>query len=177
MDKGVNRRTPNSRYRPVSVLLRGAGFFLVWLALTEGQAHDAPAGLIAASLATWASIYLQPPASRPVSILALATFAARSMWASLIAGVDVARRALDPRLPIRPGIVAYPARLQRGFARDAFRTLMCLQPGSLPTESDEQDGFLIHCLDMADPVQRSFATEEQAFTAAIGIKHGRGQHG
>ena len=29
------------------------------------------------------------------------------LWKSVVAGVDVARRALDPRLPLRTGFVGY----------------------------------------------------------------------
>jgi multicomponent Na+:H+ antiporter subunit E len=64
-----------------------------------------------------------------------------------MAGVDVARRALDPRLPLRPGFVTYAPRLPPGGARDAFCALASLMPGTLPADTNEDGTLLVHCLD------------------------------
>lgn len=174
---GVVLGKPGGGYRIASLVLRSAGFLLVWLALTGGRAADIPAGFVVAALATWTSLKLQPPAANRISYIAFAKLAVRFLWASLLAGVDVARRALSPRLPLRPGLMFYPVRLPRGPARDAFRALMCLQPGSLPTEAEDHNGFLIHCLDIGQPVLATFAAEEEAFARAAGITLREPAHG
>ncbi|HEY8336363.1 MAG TPA: Na+/H+ antiporter subunit E [Tardiphaga sp.] len=151
-------------------MLRATAFFVVWLALTDGLPGDMPVGVIAAAIATWVSLKLLPPTPARPSPLGLLALAGRFLCASLTAGVDVARRALDPRLPIKPGLITYRTGLPPGPARDAFRALMCLQPGSLPVESEEEDGFLIHCLDTDMPAAKVFAREEVLFAKALGIE-------
>jgi multicomponent Na+:H+ antiporter subunit E len=34
----------------------------------------------------------------------------RFLWQSVVAGVDIARRVFDPRLPLNTGFVVYPVR-------------------------------------------------------------------
>jgi multicomponent Na+:H+ antiporter subunit E len=87
---------------------------------------------------------------------------------SVVAGVDVAWRALDPQLPLRPGFVLYPVALSPGPERNMFTTLMSLLPGTVPTGSDEKGRFLIHCLDVEQPVVAQLAVEEALFVRALG---------
>ena len=79
---------------------------------------------------------------------------------SIAAGTDVALRALDPRLPIRPGFVVYQARLPPGTKRNAFCAIMSLLPGTLPCGAAEGNGLAIHCLDVTQPVTEQLAAEE-----------------
>ncbi len=54
----------NSDLAPASLLfsafLRSIAFFGFWLVLTDAQAADVPAGVVAAIAATWASLRLMP---------------------------------------------------------------------------------------------------------------------
>jgi multicomponent Na+:H+ antiporter subunit E len=81
--------------------------------------------------------------------------------------VDVARRALDPRLPLRPGFVAYPVRFAPGPTRNAFTTLTSLLPGTVPT-GDDGGQLVYHCLDVDQPVVSQLAAEEAALSRALG---------
>jgi multicomponent Na+:H+ antiporter subunit E len=98
----------------------------------------------------------------------------RFLLQSAIAGTDVARRALDPRLPLRPGFVNYPVHVPPGVARNTFCTLSSLLPGTLPTGSSQSDGLLIHCLDVGEPVVTQLAQEEALLirTAGTALHHG-----
>src|SRR5262249_53359216 len=81
-------------------------------------------------------------------------------------GADVAWRALDPRLPLRAGFVAYPVRFPPGSARNTFTTLTSLLPGTVP--AGEQGGELVyHCLDVDQPVVSQLAAEEAALSRAV----------
>jgi len=153
-------------FRPGS--MRAAGFFILWMVLTGGNPADLVAGAVAAMAATWASLRLLPPGTSSVRPAALARLALRFLHQSVVAGVDVARRALDPRLPLHPGFVVYPVGLPRGPARNMFTTLMSLLPGTVPTGSDEKGGLLIHCLDVEQPVAAQLAAEEGLFARVIG---------
>jgi multicomponent Na+:H+ antiporter subunit E len=148
-------------------VVRAVGFFVLWIMLTGGNPADLGAGAVAALAATWASVRLLPPGANRVRPAAFARLALRFLHQSVVAGVDVARRALDPRLPLHPGFVVYPVGLPRGPAQNMFTTLMSLLPGTVPTGSDEKGGLLIHCLDVAQPVVAQLGADEALFARVI----------
>lgn len=150
--------------------MAGAGRFVAFLGLWLVLAGADPAGLVvglaAAALAARLSLRLLPPsghAVRPGAVLRLGLLLLRD---SLAAGLDIARRALDPRLPIRPGLVAVPLRLSAG--RDAFRLIASLQPGTLPVGPDGEGRLLVHALDTGLPVEAEAARTEALVAAALG---------
>jgi len=98
----------------------------------------------------------------------------RFLQDSLVAGADVARRALDPKLPLRPGFVLHTVGLPPGAARNMFTTLMSLLPGTVPTGSDERGRILIHCLDVEQPVAAQLAAAEALFVRVVGEARGDG---
>ncbi len=123
---------------------------------------------LAAAAATWTSLRLLPPRPSHPSLVALATYAVRFLGQSIVAGVDVAWRALDPRLPLNPGFVAYRPRLSAGSGRRAFCTVASLQPGTLPVGSDQDGTLLIHCLDVDQPVVKQLSEDEDSLHARFG---------
>ena len=149
-------------------LPRFGAYLALWIVLIEFSATNFAVGLLAAAWATWISVRLLPISDRQVSPAALVRFAIRLPWQSLVAGTDVARRALDPRMPLQPGFITYATRLERGPGRDAFRALMSLQPGTLPVGVDNSHALLIHCLDTSQPVAANLAAEEAMFARIAG---------
>jgi len=151
--------------RPAAV--RWIGFAAVWMMLTGSNPTDLGAGTVAAVAATWVSLRLRPPGTSRVRPLALTRLVVRFFRQSVVAGADIARRALDPRLPLCPGFVVYPVGLPPGPARNVFTSLMSLLPGTVPTGSAEGGGLLIHCLDVEQPVVAQLAAEEAQFVRAL----------
>lgn len=155
-------------------VLRAAMFLCIWVVIDQSaKPANVLVGLIATAAATWLSLRLLPPASGRVRVTALALLLPRFLWQSLRAGLDVALRALHPRLPLQPGFVDYPVQLPRGSARNAFELISSLLPGSVPT--DETDTAIeYHCLDVGQPVVADLATEERAYARALipGRRHG-----
>jgi multicomponent Na+:H+ antiporter subunit E len=88
---------------------------------------------------------------------------------SAISGLEVAWRAFDPRLSLRPGFVVCPLRLPSGGKRSAFCALSSLLPGTLPTGFGANGAMIVHCLDTERPVAASFAAEETLFIKAAGL--------
>jgi len=119
-------------------------------------------------MATWTSLYLAPSVESNPSFVRLVILVPRFVRESVIAGADVARRALDPRLPLQPGFVIYPTRLPQGVTRNTFCSLMSLLPGTLPTGSDKDGAIVVHCLDVTQPVAKQMAEEERLFVRALG---------
>lgn len=151
-----------------SVAVRAAGLLGFWLLLTGAAAADLPVGMLAVGAAVWASLRLLPPGARRVRPLALAMIALRIPQQSIAAGIDVARRALSPRLPLRPGLVSHALRFPPGPARDAFCTLTSLLPGTVPSGTDANDALWVHCLDLDQPVAAQLAADEARLARALG---------
>lgn len=149
-------------------LVRVAGFLAVWIIVAGTKPADLFVGLLAAVIVAWVSLRLLPPATIRLRPAALAKLLLRFLYQSIVAGVDVAWRALDPRLPLRPGYVVYRPRLPPGTMRNTFCTMTSLLPGTLPCGLDDGGGLIVHCLDETQPVTEQLAAEEALLTSALG---------
>src|SRR5262245_25551322 len=129
-----------------AALARGAGFLALWAAMIGATPADTAVGLVTAAAATWVSLRLLPPGTGRVRWAFLPGLALRFFRQSVLAGIDVAKRALDPSLPLRPRFITYPVRFPPGPARSAFAALTSLLPGSVPAGEDDA-AMLYHCLD------------------------------
>jgi multicomponent Na+:H+ antiporter subunit E len=154
--------------------VRALLFFVLWLVIDQSaKPANLMFGVVATAGATWASLWLLPPDTGRVRLFTLLLLLPRFMWNSLVAGVDVAKRAFSPSLPLNPGFVDYPAGLPRGSARNAFELISSLLPGSVPTDETETT-IEYHCLDLKQPVVEQLAVEERAHAPALvpGRRHG-----
>jgi multicomponent Na+:H+ antiporter subunit E len=150
-----------------AALARFLGLASLWIVLIRSvHPADLAVGALAAAAAAWVSLRLLPPDAGRVKLAALAARGPRFLWQSVLAGIDVARRALAPSLPLRTGLIAYRTALPRGQARNAFATITSLLPGTLPAE-DDASGILYHCLDTSQPVAQQLATEEREYAKAL----------
>jgi multicomponent Na+:H+ antiporter subunit E len=145
-------------------------FFLsVWLMIAGWRQEDLPVGLVASALAVWISLSLLPPTVVRPRLAELAKLSLRFLSCSIIAGMDVARRALLPQLDLRPGFVDVLFTLPPGAARNAFLIYQGLQPGTSPT-SAEGEILHVHCLDISQPVAAAIVADEVLFKKAIGYE-------
>ncbi|MBO9648685.1 MAG: Na+/H+ antiporter subunit E [Variovorax sp.] len=150
-----------------TVLSRAALFFGLWLVLLPSlKPADLAVGLLATAAATWTSARLMPPEVGYVRLLPLLAFVPHFLWQSVMAGVDVARRAMSPSMPIKAGFVTCPVSLPPGLARNDFVSIMSLMPGSVPV-GETEDSVIYHCLDTDQPLAKTMAKEEQLLTSAL----------
>lgn len=133
---------------------------LVWWVLTDGAwSWDAlligiPAVLAAAGIST----AMLPPLSWSwIGALKFARFFGRE---SVLGGIDVARRAFDPRMPLDPGVVRCDVSLESDFARVAVANTSSLLPGSLVLDI-EGPTFHVHALDVGRDAARSVELTER----------------
>ncbi|HTR06700.1 MAG TPA: Na+/H+ antiporter subunit E [Paraburkholderia sp.] len=155
-------------------LVRALCFLVLWIILMPStKTADLLFGLIAMLVATYMSLRLLPPAAGQVRLRALILFVPHFLMQSLLAGIDVARRALHPRMRLQPGIVVYRVGFPPGLARNEFAIITSLMPGSVPVDETE-DGLVYHCLDVTQPVVEQMAEEERrlANVLIVGDRHG-----
>jgi multicomponent Na+:H+ antiporter subunit E len=147
--------------------VRALLYFALWIIVDQSaKPANLVVGVLASAAATWASLKLLPPANGRVRLGLLVLLLPRFLWQSLVAGVDVARRAFAPRLRLQPGFVDYPVGLPRGSARNAFELIASLMPGSVPSD-ETRDTIEFHCLDTGQPVVEQLAAEERAYARAL----------
>ena len=96
-------------------LVRSASFLALWVILAGGGIADLLVGMVAAVIATEASLRLLPPGRWSLHPIALAQLVLGFLGQSVSAGIDVAWRALHPRMPLRPGFVIF-AMMRRALA-------------------------------------------------------------
>jgi multicomponent Na+:H+ antiporter subunit E len=132
-----------------------------------------PFGLLAALCATRASLRLLPLGPGRIVLSALPGLTLTVMRQSFSGGWDVALRAFARPPRLAPGELAVPLTLPPGAARDAFRALASLAPGSLPLEDMPDGGLRLHALDVAMPLAQDIAEIE----AALARSTRAGKHG
>ena len=146
-------------------------WFGLWLVIHGADPSD-PAGLVTGLLAAVGAAYagrrLSPPWLGRLAPVAGLRLSGRFLWLSLLAGLDVARRVFDPRLPLRLGFVSYPIRVPAGMPEAAFTALASLVPGTLAVRVDAERSLLVHCLDKSQPVVTQLSRDEEILAQACG---------
>jgi multicomponent Na+:H+ antiporter subunit E len=150
-----------------TALIRWALFLVFWSALIGVSPAALAVGVVAAGIATWASLQLLPPGPQGVRLGALIALLPRFLWQSLLAGWQVARLAFSPRLRLSPGFVSFRSAYPPGHLRNTFATIASLMPGTLPCGESETEIFF-HCLDVEQPVLAELAEEEAAMSGVLG---------
>jgi multicomponent Na+:H+ antiporter subunit E len=146
---------------------RALGYFALWVVLIGIHPLDLAVGVPTAALAAWASVRLLAPGVPGLRIIPALALVPRFLWQSVVAGLDVARRALAPGVPLQPGFIAYPVGLPRGPLRNWFAAITSLMPGTVPV-ADEPEAIEYHCLDVSQPVAAQLEAEQQAWSSALG---------
>ncbi len=162
-----SRPSTRTAARLRSAILTGTALGGPWLVLTgldaASLAIGAPAILAGAALAA-----LFPPAPPwRIAPLAALGFAAFFAWQSVRGALDVARRALDPRLPLKPGFRTVILTLRPGPGRVLLANTVSLLPGTLSAEIEGRR-LIVHTLDLETDVAEEVAALETRIRAVFG---------
>ena len=147
--------------------IRAVLFALIWWVLTDGVMDSWLVGTPVILFATTVSLLLLPPFLW--SLTGTLRFVPFFLWRSLSGGVDVARRALHPRLPISPGLFDHRWRLPPGLPRVFMANTVSLLPGTLSAELDEE--YLhVHVLDETSPFAEELRVLEKQVAGVFGLE-------
>ncbi|WP_162301221.1 Na+/H+ antiporter subunit E [Nitrincola tibetensis] len=124
---------------------------LFWWILSEGDPSSWVIGLPSVLICSLISLRVYPPSPYRINPIGLLRFAGYFMYASLIAGIDIARRTLDRRLPVCSCMTDFTTQLT-GLPLWLFMITMSLLPGTLSVRTT-QNGLKIHCLDTPENIQ------------------------
>ncbi len=143
----MNPSDPAIGSRVSSLSWRAAWLIVIWVVLAGSwPTTDGPlvAVLIAAALLT--SCRLCPPAPIGLRPWQVVRFIPWFLGQSLGGGLDVAKRALSPRMPLQAGFVALPLRASAGPSRTTLVWIVSLLPGTAAVHLRESN-LTIHVLD------------------------------
>ena len=132
-----------SRHKQRPSLQLAVLLVVLWLALTG--LNDWLFGLVAVVLAMMASVWLAPMQFTRFSLPGLVRFLPFFLHQSVAGGLDIARRALDPALPIDLYDAYYTLRLPPGQARTVFVGTVSLLPGTLSRDL-QGDRLRVHSI-------------------------------
>lgn len=95
----------------------------------------------------------------PGQLLWMVVYILQLAWDILLSGFDVARRVLDPRLPINPGELVVSSRDPKARVLMAALSAhaITVTPGEMVEDFEERDGEIcmrVHTLDVDDTRQR-----------------------
>jgi multicomponent Na+:H+ antiporter subunit E len=130
-------------------VVRAAAYGFLWWALTEGRGATW-FGAAVVGVVTVISLWLSPPGGGR-RWRAFPGFLVWFIKESLRGGIDVARRALHPRLPLAPGFIDHRWRLAHAPGRVLMANLVNLLPGTLSVEFKDS-GLRVHTIDRQLPV-------------------------
>lgn len=143
---------------------RAVVFALLWGTLTEGNRAAWIVGIPVIVAATILSVKLLPHYGWRWRFLGLMQFVPFFLRQSWYGSVDVAWRALSPRLPLNPRLVEYHLRLPNSPARVFFANVVSLLPGTLSVEVQERQ-LIVHALDGNASILDELQSLEEAVAA------------
>lgn len=87
-------------------------------------------------------------ARRMIALMAL------FVYELVLSSVRVAVMVLNPKMDLKPGILAYPLKVDRDFEITLLANLITLTPGTLSVDvSEDRRTLYVHALDCSDPDQ------------------------
>ena len=124
---------------------------LLWVLLTPNNMQEIWAGLTIAALVALFTLKMEPvlgdiwisPKSLVYSVIYIFVF----IKELIVSNIDVAGRVINPRLPIKPGIVKVKTKLNSRIAKTILANSITLTPGTLTV--DIKDEYLyIHWIEI-----------------------------
>ncbi len=133
--------------------------FLFWILFTGSFAwQELVVGVVVSALVAWFSARFFVH-ERPFGFFGKRLFiliwycVAIFPWELLKANWDMAKRALNPKLPINPGIIRVPADVPTEYGKTMLANSITLTPGTITMDIDERDGqcwYYIHWIDVQE---------------------------
>ena len=148
-------------------MFRGLVLTGIWCLFTGWSVISLVMGLpiiLAALIVTRYLPALPVFAMRPVEAAHFLLYFSRQ---SILGGVDVAWRALHPRIPLAPGFVEYQLRLTNDFAAMFFANTVSMLPGTLSVDLRDKQ-VTVHALDRNQDIRKNLRLLEQRVAELFG---------
>jgi len=142
-------------------------FAVLWWILSGGDLAGWLVGVPFMVLATWLSLQLWT--AHRLSAVGVLRFIPWFAFQSLAGASDVARRALDPRMPLLPGLVRHRLRLPPGVCRVSLANIVTMLPGTLSADLVDEE-LVIHTLDTSRDMHAMVQDLEPRIARVFGLR-------
>lgn len=149
-------------------LFRLGILLVIWWALTDGGGGWW-FGFPLATVAAVTSVWLTPAARYHLRLARIPVFALYFLQQSLLAGWDVARRIVAPRMPLNPDILRLPLILPPGAPTWWLMLTISLLPGTLSVRLHTDRVLEVHCLDADAGIAASVRRTERQLAELFGL--------
>lgn len=126
---------------------RLAFFALLWIFLSAAYWTSTTFVFLAVVSATVTSLLLWRGAEGTIRWIRIPALAVYFLRQSFSGGVDVARRAFSPTMPLDPAFIAYETKLGSEAGRVLFTWMIGLMPGSASVNLEQDNRLTIHVID------------------------------
>ena len=131
----------------LTIVSRLALFALLWVFLSAAHWKTPAFAILAVVAATATSLFLWPAAGRQIRWMRAPVLAVYFLRQSFSGGVDVARRAFSPAMPLQPDFINYETTLESEAGRVLFTWMIGLMPGCASVNLENQNRLTIHVID------------------------------
>jgi multicomponent Na+:H+ antiporter subunit E len=152
------------RLRPF--LVRIILFAALWLVLSGGLTSDPWVVLFVVIAATVTATWLWPIDGIRVDAMAAIRFVPYFLYQSILGGWDVARRAMQPSMPIDPGVIEYTPSSPSMQVRTLLVGTISLLPGTASVYL-AGDRLCVHVLDRGAPNIERLAALDRRIVAML----------
>jgi multicomponent Na+:H+ antiporter subunit E len=132
-----------------SLLKRLLLFLVLWLVLSGGTAHGPVLAVLAVLAATAFSLSLWSPGALRLRLLGFLPLALYFLGASVQGGVDIARRALSPSMPLEPALLQFESKLSSEAGVVLLVWMISLMPGTASVGLEHGRHLTVHVIDRA----------------------------
>jgi multicomponent Na+:H+ antiporter subunit E len=160
---GINPARQTYSQRARRLVLSAVLFGFLWWILTEGQWTEPVVAVLCISFAVATARRLWPSGGWRPRARGILPFAFFFIWHAVHGGVDVARRAMQPRMQLEPDFLMFPLRLSESQTVVFIWTLSLL-PGTASVQITGGE-LEIHVLDRGMPVVATMEALEQRVKA------------
>lgn len=165
---GKSKKRTLENMKTLATTSRLVAFSAFWLALTGAAVDALYHGLPVVLLATWISLVLYPAGRPGIRLWWAVPYVPHLLLRGFWGGLDVARRVLDPRLPVRPDWRRVPLLTNIAEVNAVLGGVVSVLPGSLAAGT--RSGALeVHVVDTEDFDRRSLEAEERRVLRLFGV--------
>jgi multicomponent Na+:H+ antiporter subunit E len=149
------------------VLRRLAWLALLWIILSGADLRSPALAALTVAAATFASVHLRASRTGTVQWRHVPALLLYFFQASVLGGVDVARRAFSPAMPLDTGLVRYRSSLATEPGLVCLTWMVSLMPG---TASVDLDGhrLTVHVVDRRSYGEADLRRLERRIAAVFG---------
>lgn len=149
---------------------RLALFALLWVILSAANWKSPAFALLTIVAASGTSLFLWPATKRDIRWSRIPALAVYFVRGSFVGGLDVARRAFSPGMPLQPEFISYETTLANEAGQVLFTWMIGLMPGTVCVDWENDRHLTVHVIDRSMYNRNDLRELESRIGAVLGAE-------